>query len=477
MIKKRLFIKILVTYLCIIISTLTMLGILLSFLLNNFFIYNKQMEMLVKANDINKLVQPFLVKKRDPGELIRLLNSADRNLGTEIWVIDPNGFVIAAAADQKAHEGNLVGADDILEMQQGKVSIRKGKSQLYDETVLWVITPVQENNRVIGGIIMYSPIIGITQTMTKVKNLFIYSAVVSILFSAVVVYFFSRYLTGPLQEMNRVAKQLASGNLAERVSVKQGDEIGDLGMAFNHMASEIQKNEKVRRDFLADVSHELRSPLTSIQGFVEAMIDGKDKTPEQRQKYLGIIHDESLRLARLVNELLDLSKIESGTVEIAREPVDMTEIVQDVITKAKAVVNDKKIKLYRENPGRSVMVMGNRDRLGQVMTNLLANACRFAPSGSEIGVIISENAADVKVTVRDEGEGIPEAELPYIWERFYKVDKARSRGQGGTGLGLAIVKHIIQSLGGRVFASSSNTSRTEIGFILPKAAIPPGYPE
>lgn len=227
MIKNRLFIKILVTYLCIIISTLAMLGVLLSFLLNNFFIYNKQMEMRVKANDITKLVKPFLVNKRDPAELIGLLNLADRNLGTEIWVIDPKGFVIAAAADQEAHEGNLVDAADIRDMQQGKVSIRKGKSQLYDETVLWVITPVvEENNRVIGGVIMYSPIIGIAQTMLKVRNLFIYSAVVSILFSTVVVYFLSRYVTGPLQKINRVAKQLASGNLAERVSVKQGMKSG-----------------------------------------------------------------------------------------------------------------------------------------------------------------------------------------------------------------------------------------------------------
>jgi len=470
MIKNRLFIKILVTYLCIIISTLAMLGVLLSFLLNNFFIYNKQMEMRVKANDITKLVKPFLVNKRDPAELIGLLNLADRNLGTEIWVIDPKGFVIAAAADQEAHEGNLVDAADIRDMQQGKVSIRKGKSQLYDETVLWVITPVvEENNRVIGGVIMYSPIIGIAQTMLKVRNLFIYSAVVSILFSTVVVYFLSRYVTGPLQKINRVAKQLASGNLAERVSVKQGDEIGDLGMAFNHMASQIEKNEKMRRDFLADVSHELRSPLASIQGFIEAMIDGKDKTPEKRKKYLGILHDESLRLARLVNELLDLSKMESGSMDIVRESVDIAKIVQDSAIRVNTAVNDKEIRVYQDEPGQRVMVLGNRDRLEQVMTNLLDNACRFAPAGSEIGVRISENSADITVTVRDEGEGIPEAELPYIWERFYKVDKARSRGQGGTGLGLAIVKHIIQSLGGRVFVSSIKGSGTEIGFALPRS--------
>ena len=468
MIKNRLFIKILVTYLCIIISTLAMLGVLLSFLLNNYFIYNKQMEMLVKANDINKLVKPFLVNKRDPGELIRLLNSADKNLGTEIWVIDPRGFVIAAAADQKSHEGNLIDSSDILEMQQGRVSIRQGTSKLYDETVLWVITPVQTDEQVIGGIIMYSPIIGITQMMNKVKNLFIYSAVVAILFSVIVVYFLSRYVTSPLQQMNRVTKQLASGDLGKRVSIKQGDEIGDLGESFNYMASQIQKQEKMRRDFLADISHELRSPLTNIQGFIEAMMDGKDKTPEHRKRYLGILHEETLRLARLVKELLDLSRIESGTVEIAREPIDIAAIIKDSVIKLNTTGSDKQTEVQTELPGYEVIIRGNSDRLEQVMTNLLDNAFRFAPSGSVITISLIDYKDNILVTVKDEGEGIPEDELPYIWERFYKIDKSRTRQNRGTGLGLAIVKHIITAMGGRVTANSCYGHGTEIGFILPK---------
>ncbi|MHB9095164.1 MAG: histidine kinase dimerization/phospho-acceptor domain-containing protein, partial [Eubacteriales bacterium] len=320
MIRSRLFTKMVVTYFCIIMSTLTMLGVLLSFLLNNYLIYNKQMEMLVKSTDISNLVKVFLVEKRDPGELVALLNLADKKLGTEIWVIDRTGGVIADSADQKMHEGDLVEPSDITDLQQGKVSIRRGKSPVYNETVLWVIVPVHDNGGVIGGVIMYSPILGITQTMIKVRNLFIYSAVVSIMFSTVVVYFLSKYVTGPLQDMNRVAKQLACGNLTERVNIKQGDEIGDLGEAFNQMAGQIEKQEKMRRDFVADVSHELRSPLTNVQGYIEAMIDGKDRTSEDRSRYLGILHKETLRLTRLVNDLLDLSRLESGILPIEKRP-------------------------------------------------------------------------------------------------------------------------------------------------------------
>ncbi len=467
MIRSRLFTKMVVTYFCIIMSTLTMLGVLLSFLLNNYLIYNKQMEMLVKSTDISNLVKVFLVEKRDPGELVALLNLADKKLGTEIWVIDRTGGVIAASADQKMHEGDLVEPSDITDLQQGKVSIRRGKSPVYNETVLWVIVPVQDNGGVIGGVIMYSPILGITQTMIKVRNLFIYSAVVSIMFSTVVVYFLSKYVTGPLQDMNRVAKQLACGNLTERVNIKQGDEIGDLGEAFNNMADQIEKQEKMRRDFVADVSHELRSPLTNVQGFIEAMIDGKDRTSEDRSRYLGILHKETLRLTRLVNDLLDLSRLESGILPIEKRPVDITEVIKNTITKLKPALQDKGVNVVEGGTDREIVVQANHDRVEQVMSNLLDNAVRYSPAGGNITVSVVEHLGMVEVTVVDEGEGIPAEELSLIWERFYKVDKARSRETGGTGLGLAIVRQIIESLGGEVKAASEVGRGTKIGFLLP----------
>ncbi|PKM81883.1 MAG: hypothetical protein CVU89_07625 [Firmicutes bacterium HGW-Firmicutes-14] len=469
MLKIKLFIKMVVTYFCIIISTLLMLGVLLSFLLNNYLIFNKQMEMLVKGRDIAQLIQPYLVQKRDPGELIRLLNRADKNLGTEIWVIDSRGYVIAAAADQEAHEGNLVDFEDIAEMQQNKVVIRQGKSRIYDEPVLWVITPVEASDRIIGGVILYSPIMGITRTMTKVRNLFIYSALVSIIFSTLVVYYLSKYVTGPLREMNRVAKKLACGHLAERVTIQQGDEIGDLASSFNFMAAQIEKQEKMRRDFVADVSHELRSPLTNIQGFIEAMIDGKDKTTDDRSRYLGILYKETLRLTGLVNQLLDLSRLESGALQIEKKPVDIIDVIKSSLANSRPVLEEKGLAAVINGPER-VFVMGSCDRLGQVISNLLDNSARHSPQDGQITVNVAEKHGVVEVLVKDEGEGIPAEELTLIWERFYKADKARTRDKGGTGLGLAIVKKIIESHNGRVKAASEEGKGAEIGFELPVSA-------
>lgn len=469
MFKSKLFLKMIVTYFCIIISTLTMLGVLLSFLLNNYLVYNKQMEMLVKSSDISELVRPFLVEKRDPAYLVDLLNRADKKLGTEIWVIDPRGGVIAASADQKMHEGDLIAQEDILELQQGKVSIRQGNSPVYNETVLWVIEPVENNNRVIGGVIVYSPIIGITQTMIKVRNLFLYSAVVSLIFSTVVVYFLSKYVTGPLQDMNRVAQQLACGKLTERVNIKQADEIGDLAKAFNYMAGQIEKQEKMRRDFVADVSHELRSPLTNIQGFIEAMMDGKDKTVEDRSRYLGIIHKETLRVSRLVIELLDLARFDAGTVVSDRKPMDILDVVSNSINKVNPFLQEKNLSLVlnKPEPYQPLMVNANQDRIEQVITNLLDNAIRYAPTASQIQINVRLENGNVAVTVADQGDGIIAEDIPLIWERFYKVDKSRSRGEGGTGLGLAIVKKIVESFGGQVRVASERGQGTEIGFDLP----------
>lgn len=469
MFNSKLFLKMIVTYFCIIISTLTMLGVLLSFLLNNYLIYNKQMEMLVKSSDISELVRPFLIEKRDPAVLVDLLNRADKKLGTEIWVIDPRGRVIAASADQKLHEGDLIAKADILALQQGQVSIRQGNSPVYNEKVLWVIEPVEDNKRVIGGVIFFSPIMGIAQTMTKVRNLFIYSAVVSILFSTVVVYLLSKYVTGPLGDINQVAQLLARGRLTERVNIKQKDEIGDLAEAFNYMAEQIENQEKMRRDFVADVSHELRSPLTNIQGFIEAMIDGKDKTVEDRSRYLGILHKETLRLSRLVNELLELARFDAGAVANNRKPMDIIEVVGGSVNKVNHFLQEKNLSLVLNNPDteQPVMVNANRDSIEQVITNLLDNAIRYAPAGSRIQINVRQTNGSVAVTVADQGDGIPAEDLPLIWERFYKVDKSRSRAAGGTGLGLAIVKKIIESFGGQVRAASTRGQGTEVGFDLP----------
>lgn len=467
MIKGRLFTKLMFTYIAVIVAVLTVLGFLLPFLLNNYFLFNKKTELIVKGNNIVSLIRPLLVEKQDPAILVNLLNSADRNMGAEVWIIDRNGAVISASADHLKHEGDKLEPKEIQDLRQGKVTIREGASHFYNEPVLWVILPVQEKGQVIGGVTLFSPVMGITLTMTKVKNLFIYSAVVSIIFATVIAYFFSRSVSQPLQEMNQVARRVAEGKFDGRVDFQSNDEIGELGQSFNFMAGEIERHEKMRREFVANVSHELRSPLTSIQGFIEALMDGKDKTPEARQRYLDIVHRETLRLTGLVNELLDLSRVEAGIVRMKMDELDLVGVIDRVLEKYRPALEVRGLKVIRKLPPAIPEVKGDGDRIQQVMNNLLDNAIRYSEKDGEIVIAVEKTADSVKISVQDHGKGIPADELPYVWDRFYKVDKARSRNVEGTGLGLAIARQIVEQHGGKVEATSVPRHGSTFSFSIP----------
>lgn len=467
MIKVRLFTKLMLTYIAIIVAVLTVLGTLLPFLLNNYFIYNKQTDLIVKGNNIVNLIRPFLVEKKDPAMLINLLNSADRNMGAEVWVIDRKGAIITASADHLRHEGDTLEEKEIENLRLGKISVREGVSHFYNDTVLWVVLPVQNRGEVIGGVILYSPVMGITLTMAKVKNLFIYSAVVSIIFATLIAYFFSKSVSRPLQEMNYIAHQVADGKFDGRVDFRSNDEIGELGQSFNFMAAKIERHEKMRREFVANVSHELRSPLTSIQGFIEALMDGKDKTPEARKRYLEIVHHETMRLIRLVNELLDLSRVEAGTVKLKIEELELVGIIDRVLKKYRPVMEERSLRVIKKLPPVMPGVKGDGDRIQQVLNNLLDNAIRYSQNSGEIVITVEDEADSIKISIEDHGKGITVEELPYVWDRFYKVDKARSRNEEGTGLGLAIARQIVEQHGGKVEAVSVPQRGSKFSFSLP----------
>lgn len=232
--------------------------------------------------------------------------------------------------------------------------------------------------------------------------------------------------------------------------------------------------ERLRRDFLANVSHELRTPLSMLQGYSEALIDDVAATPEERRELAQVIYDESVRMGRLVNDLMDLAKMEAGRLELKRGQVDLSALLDRVVRKYAIPVRDRKIRLTLDNrTGRLVLEGGDEGRIEQVLTNLLDNAFRHSADGTEI--ILSAEMAEwkgkpaVKLVVADQGEGIPEHEQSRIFERFYKVDKARTRANGGTGLGLAIVKQIVDLHRGTISVTSRPGAGTRFEILLPVA--------
>jgi len=237
-----------------------------------------------------------------------------------------------------------------------------------------------------------------------------------------------------------------------------------------HDITEIRKLEKMRRDFVANVSHELRTPVTAIKGFTETLLDGALYDQAACKEFIEIIDKEVNRLARLIHDLLELSKIEAKQVKLNRRPANIIAVIRDTVNKLQSQIESAGLTMELNLPDKEIKVNIDQDLIGQVILNLVDNAVKYTPSGGKIQIEVSDKKHDIIVWVRDTGIGIPSKDIERIFERFYRVDKARSRKQGGTGLGLSIVKHIIDIHGGTVGVNSTPGKGSEFFFTLPKTA-------
>lgn len=232
-------------------------------------------------------------------------------------------------------------------------------------------------------------------------------------------------------------------------------EVQELAIAFNEMVTQVQTSQQIQKEFLANVSHELKTPLTSIQGFAQAMLDGTVEDSESRDHAAKVIYEETDRLGRLVEDLLDLARLDAGQIEFDRHPVDLSILLQSIVDRMSLSAAEKSVQLERDLDGLAPMI-GDGDRLAQVFTNLLDNAIKHTPEGGTVRLHGETEAGWISIHVDDSGRGIPNEDLSHIFERFYQVDKARRGGKGrGVGLGLAISRQIVEAHGGRLVAQSA----------------------
>jgi two-component system OmpR family sensor kinase len=272
----------------------------------------------------------------------------------------------------------------------------------------------------------------------------------------------------PINILNRSARQIASGKLSQRVKVNSRDELGELAESFNHMAKNLENNEQSRQRLLADIAHELRTPLTVIEGTVDGMLDGVFAADTH---HLTTIKEESATLTRLIKDLRDISLAESGKLKLEMAQVDIADIVQRQARQASILAKDKSISLITDISSGSSAITGDAIRLNQITSNLLSNALRHTPTGGQITLslknMLYQGKPGVMVSVADTGEGIPPADLPHIFDRFYRVTTSRARSEGGSGLGLAIVKEMTEAHGGYVWAESTLGKGSTFNYWLP----------
>lgn len=293
------------------------------------------------------------------------------------------------------------------------------------------------------------------------------SAIIVIIIACLTGIIFARRLMSPVRHMTRAAKEIAAGKLDHRIDVETKDELGELAGTFNGMAATLDKNQQLNRQLFAGVAHELKTPLTIIQGNLEAILDGvQDATPEK----ITALHTQTMLLNRLVNDLRELTLAEAGQLKLAVEPMMLKALANEVVEMLQPMVQEKNIKLSVKIAASVPAVVADSDRLTQVFYNLITNALRHTPNKGaiEIGARLKDDKM-VEVTIKDNGEGIPAADLPYVFDHFYRVDQARTRTTGGTGMGLAITKLLVEAHGGQVSVTSAPGAGSAFTFTLPIA--------
>ncbi|MCL6442122.1 MAG: HAMP domain-containing histidine kinase [Alicyclobacillus sp.] len=293
------------------------------------------------------------------------------------------------------------------------------------------------------------------------------ASIISIAVSAMFAYYLSKRITAPLRELNRVALQIAKGQFDQRVTINTHDELEELGHTFNDMAQALASLDQMRKDFVANVSHDLRSPLTSIHGFATAFLDGT--VPDERKRhYFTIMKEQTERMMKLVNDLLDVARIETGQFEIRPITFNLSELVRQVVARLEPGFASKRVNvdlISEEN--QDTYVFADPDRIDQVIVNLIQNAVQVSRQNSSVEVIVKKEEQAV-VSIRDYGPGISQEEMQSIWERFYKADKARTK-ESGTGIGLSIVKHILDLHQSPIHVESKVGKGSTFTFTLPVA--------
>ena len=299
--------------------------------------------------------------------------------------------------------------------------------------------------------------------LSAVHRYLVWATLGAVLLAVVLSYALTRRALAPLTQMAVLSREIAAGNYTVRVPVKTKDEVGQLAEAFNRMVDSLKSIEGLRRTLMIDVAHELRTPLTNIRGYLEALHDG---ILPPSQATFAMLQEETIRLARLVEDVLRLARADAAHGKLVKESVALQEVIKEALEPFAKAITQKHLSLTIEEPGGPVSISVDRSRFSRVLRNLAENAVRYAPRSSSVTIRIAANGI-IRVVYSNEAPDLAPDDLPYLFERFYRGEKSRSRRHGGAGIGLAIVKELVEAHGGTVFADLAD-KRISIGFALPR---------
>jgi signal transduction histidine kinase len=327
------------------------------------------------------------------------------------------------------------------------------------------ISPIISNDKLEGYVYMFLGTESIQALVENITFKFKMVAFLTVGLSILTIFLFSRFITKPLVKMKKATEKISNGDLTVSLQVTSKDELGQLATSIQKLANDLQYMQKERSEFLASVAHELRTPLTFVKGYADIAKRPHISKIEQ-EEYLNIIQEEVEHITRLVQDLFALAQMEQHTLHIQKEHVLLHEYMEKIVTKIKPTLVEKNMNIHIHCPATLVAHI-DKVRFEQVLLNVLSNACTYSSNDTSISIAITQQKEKTVLKIQDQGIGIPEQDLPHIFDKFYRVDKSRTRATGGTGLGLAIVKEIVELHGGTITISSQIQAGTTVTITLP----------
>ena len=394
--------------------------------------------------------------------------------GSDAVIFDAEGELLMCSASPLGceHQGMPLGESYLQRIIDEGCTVDKCVlTGLYDDVRYVVAMPISdsESGKFIGAVLVSSPVKSTRITVERISEIFVFISVLVVLLGVVLMTLFARKQSTPLKDLADAARAFGHGELTARVKTdsNQPQEIEELALAFNNMASSLQKSEYQRQEFVANVSHELKTPMTTIAGYVDGILDGTIP-PERQRQCLQVVSDETKRLNRLVRSMLDISRLQDqgGIPEEQMIHFDLCECAGRVLITFEQKITDKKLDVQVDIPEHPVNTIANQDYITQVIYNLVDNAVKFCPEGGVLELKIQEGRGKAYVSVANDGPTIPPEELPLVFDRFHKIDKSRTQNRDSWGLGLYIVKTIVCSHGEDISVTSRD-GRTTFTFTMP----------
>jgi signal transduction histidine kinase len=466
---KSIFRRLLFSYMVTVLLGLGVVGFLMSFLTKGYIHDAKQEELLRKAKKVNMAIQNETEINENTYKILLFL---DQTFDTRIWVFNRQGKIIATSTKDEVSIGKSVAPSIVEKVLKGEYAVNNLEFEGLEEPMISTVVSWGKEDNVYGGIVLHAPVLGIKETIGQIRETIVWATLFGILFSTAMVSYLSWSISRPLRKIDRAASKIGMGNYSERIHIDYADEIGDLANTINTMAEKLEKIDQerkkldqIRNDFLANVSHELRTPMTAMQGFLEALQDGLIPD-EGRRKYYDVMYHETTHMNRLVDDIMDLIKLENKEIDLAKHPVEIEPLLNKVAFKLKQEAEEKGIDIQVRVKNELPKAYADRDRLEQIVVNLVKNAVKFTEEGM-VTIHGEQDGAYILLKVSDTGMGISEMDQELIWERFFKVDRGRSKNNKGTGLGLAIVKELVDLHNGEIKVESVIDKGTTFSIWIP----------